>query len=718
MQPPEVLPVSIATMPPFSSPVDLSRSNQFFALRTVISIITAIAIAFWLQVQDPQWAGLTACLVIQPTAGAVLAKGVFRIMGTIVGAFFGLFALSIYAEAPIPFVGLMVLWLSLSVYGAARVRNFAAYGFLLAGYSALLVGFEGIASPAGAWIVAIDRSAEILIGIACSTIVTITLAPVYAGDLLRQSLRRTFSRLADYAAEALDADTPVALFSTERRQMIADVVKFDALRSYTVFESPKMRAEQGALNHAVRDFLGVLALARSLYFRLAALRQEQVGSALDHVTPVLTEVAAVLETVSVWTNTVIDPKRVHRKLVVAGLKLLQARDTLTSLTGSVPFDELANAVLVLNRTNDMVRGLSRVMAAEAAVSRRGSPVPRRMRGSPALQPTEAFLQGARAGLALLLVIVFWNATGWSAGFSAVSGIAIVVFFLVNQDDPGKIAWPYIRGVALGSVAAYLAMIHVLPQLEGFTAFSLFLAIVLFPAGLMMGTPRLAFFAVGFSAFFVIGVATGNQFRPDPQLYVNNTVALLLGLVAFLFASCAILPVSSRLLRRQAWVKTVAAMANAARGTRTDRAAARDVLTVLADLLLRLDLNQQRDEELLRGCLGAASTCVEIGRIHRVGEAPGMSPAVVEAIRGWLRTIAKMYEDLQGSGTPALLLAQGEAVTRHLYDLLAAAPVVSGSPQARLAIRGGASARFIIDRFNSDRAFLLRNFAFNSTRSEP
>jgi uncharacterized membrane protein YccC len=713
-----VTPVSIATMSPFFQPIDLSKSNRLFALRLVVSVTVAIAIAFWLQVQDPQWAGLTACLVIQPTAGAVLAKSVYRVIGTIVGAFFGLLALSIYAQAPIPFVGLMVLWLSLSVYGAARVRNFAAYGFLLAGYSALLIGFEGIASPMAAWTVAVDRTAEILLGVACSTAVTLTLAPVYAGDILRQSLRQTFSSLVAYAAKALDADTPVELFSTKRKQMIADVVKFDALCSYTNFESPERRAGQVALGHVVRDFLAVLALARSLYFRLAALRQEKLGAAFEHVAPVLAEAAVILQTVSTMTGSAFDPQSAHSKLRAVRQKLVQSRDTLTSLAGSVPFDELANAVLVINQANDMVRGLSMVVAAESAVSRRGAPVPRRGRGEPDLKPTEAVLQAARAGLALLLVIIFWNATGWSAGFSAVSGIAIVVFFLVNQDDPGKIAWPYIRGVAFGSIAAYMATAYVLPELEDFTSLAIFMAIVLFPAGLLVGTPRFAFFGVGFSAFFIVGTATGNQFNPDPGLYVNNTVALLLGLVAFLFASCAILPVSSQLLRRRAWLKSVAAMACAARDMRTDRTGAREVLSVLADLLLRIDLSKARDEELLRGCLGAASTCVEIGRIHRASGEPGVPPAVVDAIQSWLRAIAGMYENLQVSGAPAPLLAEGETVTEHLYDLLAATPAFPGSPQGHTAIWAAASARFVIDRFDSDRAFLLRNLAFDSAGSEP
>jgi uncharacterized membrane protein YccC len=95
-------------------PVSLAWSNQLFALKIVVSVIAATAIAFWLQVQDPQWAGLTACLCMQSSAGAGVAKSVFRLLGTFAGALFGLFALSVYAEAPLPFVTLMTIWLGLA----------------------------------------------------------------------------------------------------------------------------------------------------------------------------------------------------------------------------------------------------------------------------------------------------------------------------------------------------------------------------------------------------------------------------------------------------------------------------------------------------------------------------------------------------------------------------------------------------------------------------
>ena len=398
-------------------PLDLSRANLVFALRLVVSVLAATSIAFWLQVQDPQWAALTACLVLQPTAGAVVSKSAFRILGTIVGALFGLFALSLYAEAPAPFVGLMVLWLGLAAYCGARARNFTAYGFMLAGYSALLVGFEGMASPGGAWTIAIDRSAEILIGIGCSTAVTLALLPVYAGAILRGSMRQTFAGLADYAAEALDAGTPLATFTATRSQMISNVAKFDTLRSYAAFEAPELRAEQGALRHVVRDFLGVLAVARSLYFRLSELDQQGTGQAFQYVKHLLEDVAASLRAVSTASSSAADSQRIQHDLLATRRKVREAQDTLTSLADGTSFHELADTLLILNLTNEMVQRLAMVMVAETAASqRRTRPARRHEKPEPALGMTEAVLQAARAGLALLLVTLFWVATGWSAGF--------------------------------------------------------------------------------------------------------------------------------------------------------------------------------------------------------------------------------------------------------------------------------------------------------------
>jgi hypothetical protein len=45
----------------------------------------ALYVAFWLQLENPYWAGTTAALVCQPHLGASLRRGWFRMIGTIVG---------------------------------------------------------------------------------------------------------------------------------------------------------------------------------------------------------------------------------------------------------------------------------------------------------------------------------------------------------------------------------------------------------------------------------------------------------------------------------------------------------------------------------------------------------------------------------------------------------------------------------------------------------
>jgi uncharacterized membrane protein YccC len=56
-----------------------------FGLRLWVSVSLAMYIAFWLQLDEPSWAGTAAAIVCQPTLGASLRKGWFRLIGTVVG---------------------------------------------------------------------------------------------------------------------------------------------------------------------------------------------------------------------------------------------------------------------------------------------------------------------------------------------------------------------------------------------------------------------------------------------------------------------------------------------------------------------------------------------------------------------------------------------------------------------------------------------------------
>ena len=57
-----------------------------FGLRLWASVCVALYVAFWLELDNPSWAGTTAAIVCQPSLGASLRKGWFRMIGTVIGA--------------------------------------------------------------------------------------------------------------------------------------------------------------------------------------------------------------------------------------------------------------------------------------------------------------------------------------------------------------------------------------------------------------------------------------------------------------------------------------------------------------------------------------------------------------------------------------------------------------------------------------------------------
>src|ERR1700743_2789232 len=60
--------------------------SLLFGLRLWASVSLALYVAFWLELDNPFWAGTSAAIVCQPQLGASLRKGWFRLIGTVIGA--------------------------------------------------------------------------------------------------------------------------------------------------------------------------------------------------------------------------------------------------------------------------------------------------------------------------------------------------------------------------------------------------------------------------------------------------------------------------------------------------------------------------------------------------------------------------------------------------------------------------------------------------------
>ncbi len=121
-----------------------------FAAKTTASALIALLIAFTFNLDQPQWALLIVFIVAQPQSGLVLAKSFYRIIGTLVVAAVALLLIALFAQERVLFLGAIALWVGLCTFGSQYARNFTAYGFVLSGYTAAIVGIPG----------ALERSAQ------------------------------------------------------------------------------------------------------------------------------------------------------------------------------------------------------------------------------------------------------------------------------------------------------------------------------------------------------------------------------------------------------------------------------------------------------------------------------------------------------------------------------------------------------------------------------
>src|SRR6266446_622756 len=187
-----------------------------FAVKTFAASLLALYIAFWAGLDDPRWAFLTVFVVSQPDSGLVLAKGFHRVLGTIAGVLVAItlvFGLAQYGEL---FVAALAVWICICNFAARAVRNFASYGFQLAGYTVAIIGIPAALNPAGAYPLVVARFTEIALGIICAALVSRLILVRELSPRLVELVRALTRRADSFTTVLLDPDADRERVAAER----------------------------------------------------------------------------------------------------------------------------------------------------------------------------------------------------------------------------------------------------------------------------------------------------------------------------------------------------------------------------------------------------------------------------------------------------------------------------------------------------------------------
>src|ERR1700693_3846884 len=259
-----------------------------FGLRLWAAVCLALYIAFWLQLDNASWAGTSAAIVCQPSLGASLRKGWFRMVGTGVGATAIVVLTACFPQDRIGFLLGLALWGGACGLIVTLLRNFAAYSAALAGYTAAIIASDELGATGGlngqAFMLAVTRASEICIGIVCAGI-------VLAGTDFGTAPRRLVELFAALSAEIAGRFTgtlaqggsELARTQSVRRELVRRVIALDPVIDEVIGESSRLRHHSPVMQSPAAVLFAVLAGWRTVTVRLARLPDGAAGREADVV---------------------------------------------------------------------------------------------------------------------------------------------------------------------------------------------------------------------------------------------------------------------------------------------------------------------------------------------------------------------------------------------------------------------------------------------------
>jgi p-hydroxybenzoic acid efflux pump subunit AaeB len=176
-----------------------------YGIKLSLASLLSLYVALVLRLEHPNWAVLTALVMMNSHfVGSTSLKAILRCVGTIAGAFVGIWLAGDYTSNPVVFLLFTSLILGISVYKFGQYpASQAPYAYYLVGLTTLSVVTYGIQDPSDVWSTGLNRALEILVGSLSSLAVTSIIWPRYA----REEFFHLGSKALETVAEVVSLET-------------------------------------------------------------------------------------------------------------------------------------------------------------------------------------------------------------------------------------------------------------------------------------------------------------------------------------------------------------------------------------------------------------------------------------------------------------------------------------------------------------------------------
>lgn len=528
-----------------------SSTELIFSLKNYLAAMMAIYISMSMGLTRPFWAMLTVFVVAQPLSGAVRSKAMFRLMGTALGASAAIVMVPNLANSPELLSLALALWVGLCLYLSLLDRTPRSYVFMLAGYSAALIGFPTVSQPDIIFDVGLARVIEISLGIVCGTIVHSLILPQGLGPVLLKRLDATLADARKWTLDALRGDRN-AKSDHDGRQVAGDITELRLLATHLPFDTSNLRFTSHSIRGLQDRMALLLPILTSIEDSVFTLRAQQGLS---------TERERLLDDIARWA-----PSEQTVAQSEADADALRAR--IVAQTPEIHAGSSWQDVMLLSLSSRLLelidaRQESLRLREQVDITACGGPahfalgINRAIRArfdTPFhLDRGLALLSATAAVIAILACCAFWIGTGWPAGSAAALIAAVFCCFFATQDDPAPAIKTFLAYTIYSLPLSAFYLLAVLPSVNSFAMLALTTLPVIVAISIYVARPRTTLKAMAVLFGFGSTLSLHDTGTADLASFINSNIGQIAGtaaaaLITQLFRSVGAEWTARRLLR--------------------------------------------------------------------------------------------------------------------------------------------------------------------------
>ncbi|MFF7709379.1 FUSC family protein [Pseudomonas sp. NPDC007930] len=492
--------------------------DLIYIAKVWLAAVLTYFFALWLEVPQPQTAVISVFILMQPQSGPVLAKSVYRLLGSAGGLGMAVLLIALFGQQGELFIGALALWVGLCCALSAHYRGFTAYSFVLAGYTAAIVGAPALGNPAEVFTSALWRALEIGLAILCCGVVSAVLLPQHSGQALQQALNRRLGELAGVISDALAGAHP----GGAQRQLASDAVLWDNLRQLAAYEAPHWGARQGWLQRLNGELMALATTFNAFMHALAAMPCRE---------------RAALEPYLQALRTTLEARR-GQPLAMAAAPALA--EHFAAQQQALPAGRGRPAAIAWRLLDDLLGQLQRCALAHAALEQ-AAPLPATAPFESLTSPWLSLAAGVRGSVLVAVLGGFWYLSAWPSGPAMLLSAAAAVSLACTTPNPRGTGQQMCQGALLGSVLAFIDYAYVYPALDGFPLLALAIAPpILYGAWLTTRLPTLGIGLGLLVTFASVAIPANTPLYNLPWL-LENCLATLVSFAAAAVAGAVLLP---------------------------------------------------------------------------------------------------------------------------------------------------------------------------------